>query len=206
MACLILGSQASSSICRLVWLDTCYWSCVPTRTPTHYVHTRLSSFWHCKLMGPCELRPPFHLLALGTLCMHIGWSPPSPRKTEIEFNKEADDQAHNMASPADWHPVYMWLDPLILSPFLHSHSSPVRLDPTVSLTPLQAVTPVGGWWGDLESLSCCLLWIFWLAHGLTAVLYWGWTRVLYVPGLYCWVSFTWHYILLSICGDWPLIM
>lgn len=58
-------------------------------------------------MGAYDLQPPFHLLALGPLCMHMHmeWSPPSPRKIEIEFNKETGDQAHNMASHTDWQPA-----------------------------------------------------------------------------------------------------
>lgn len=54
-------------------------------------------------MGPYDLRPPFHLLALGPLCTHMymEWSAPSPRKIEIEFNNETDEPAHNMTNYTD---------------------------------------------------------------------------------------------------------
>lgn len=50
-------------------------------------------------MGPYGLWPPFHLLTLGPLCMHMRmeWSLPSLGTTEIEFNKEAGDQTDDMA-------------------------------------------------------------------------------------------------------------
>lgn len=82
-----------------------------TNTHSHTLFARTSALF----LALQALRPPFHLLALWPLCTHMcmEWSTLSPRKTEIEFNKEAGDQACNMARHTDGQLVYMWPDPLL---------------------------------------------------------------------------------------------
>lgn len=60
--------------------------------------------------------------------VHMEWSPLSPRKIEIELNKEAGDEAYNMANHTDWQPILHVTEPSLSSLsfcFLRSHSSPV---------------------------------------------------------------------------------
>lgn len=50
---------------------------------------------------------------LHTCHVHMECPSALPWKTEVEFSKEAGDQAHNMANHTDWQPIYMCLDLLI---------------------------------------------------------------------------------------------